>query len=749
VEEPFDPYRKWLGIPPEEQPPHHYRLLGIAVYEDDPDVISNAADRQMAHLRTFQTGKRGAQSQALLNEVGIAKVCLLNPESKREYDQKLRAKLVARPAAAPGSIPPGGNPPPLSTVRPVAVRPVAVRPVAVQPAPADSGEDFSTGLPGAGIPSLRRPVAATAYDEAPFEGTSFADAEFDEENSAAPAAIPQLRARPRRKAQSTSAAAVIGGIGAVVALGILAAMLLSGNRNADKSATTKTGPKESPVAPVRPDTNATPGSLVSTEKPKPAPETKDKPLANDGKSSDGKPEKVKPAPPTRDKPAEAVRPPEVVKSKPPTTDIKPTDSKSPAVKSPDVKPGDTTSAKKPAGEVPADASHDPLVVDAPKVAVRPKRPAPPAKDAIDKAYRIVRKEFSQRLSEARLPEERSEIAQEIGQKITEAADPATRYALALLKRNLALQMADAEAVCQAIDRLADYFDVDGFGMKREALDEVSTFTTLTLDDQCDLMSTLQKLARNAMTEEKSDAALGLARVAKALAARPGMRSARAFKESPELEDVVKEVDATAADATEFDRDLKGFDRAAKQLAREPNDAAANLAAGRYWGFVKHDWAKALVHFSKCNDPVWKEPATIDLTEPKEPAGQAALGDQWLMTAKRKAGIAKEPTMRRALAWYERALPRLPETARPAVQAKVNEIRAVLARSAAAAAGARKSGSSKEGAASEKPAMDKEDDKTNDNGLAPDGSALDKTKSGDDIPPSERKPIDLDTPEDLE
>jgi hypothetical protein len=25
----FDPYRKWLGIPPKDQPPHYYRLLGI------------------------------------------------------------------------------------------------------------------------------------------------------------------------------------------------------------------------------------------------------------------------------------------------------------------------------------------------------------------------------------------------------------------------------------------------------------------------------------------------------------------------------------------------------------------------------------------------------------------------------------------------------------------------------------------------------------------------------------------------
>lgn len=31
--EPFDPYSEWLGIAPEEQPPDHYRLLGIAPFE--------------------------------------------------------------------------------------------------------------------------------------------------------------------------------------------------------------------------------------------------------------------------------------------------------------------------------------------------------------------------------------------------------------------------------------------------------------------------------------------------------------------------------------------------------------------------------------------------------------------------------------------------------------------------------------------------------------------------------------------
>jgi hypothetical protein len=46
----FDPYHKWLGIPVNEQPANHYRLLGIAKFEDDPDVIDAAADQRMAHV---------------------------------------------------------------------------------------------------------------------------------------------------------------------------------------------------------------------------------------------------------------------------------------------------------------------------------------------------------------------------------------------------------------------------------------------------------------------------------------------------------------------------------------------------------------------------------------------------------------------------------------------------------------------------------------------------------------------------
>ena len=62
----LDPYHKWLGIPPAEQPPNYYRLLGLALFESDPDVIDHATEQRIVHLRTFQIGKRFDESQQLL-----------------------------------------------------------------------------------------------------------------------------------------------------------------------------------------------------------------------------------------------------------------------------------------------------------------------------------------------------------------------------------------------------------------------------------------------------------------------------------------------------------------------------------------------------------------------------------------------------------------------------------------------------------------------------------------------------------
>jgi hypothetical protein len=104
----FDPYHRWLGIAPKDQPPNHYRLLAIDLFESDAEVIRDAAEQRIAHVRTYQLGQHADLSQKMLNELAAAKSCLLDPERRAAYDAELRSRLTPPvPDAAPAPSAPG------------------------------------------------------------------------------------------------------------------------------------------------------------------------------------------------------------------------------------------------------------------------------------------------------------------------------------------------------------------------------------------------------------------------------------------------------------------------------------------------------------------------------------------------------------------------------------------------------------------------------------------------------------------
>ena len=97
----IDPYYEWLGIPPKDQPPNHYRLLGLELFEENRSVIDAAANRQMSFIKEYQAGADSELSQKLLNELSAARLCLLSAPTKATYDEQLRAQLRAQAASAP------------------------------------------------------------------------------------------------------------------------------------------------------------------------------------------------------------------------------------------------------------------------------------------------------------------------------------------------------------------------------------------------------------------------------------------------------------------------------------------------------------------------------------------------------------------------------------------------------------------------------------------------------------------------
>ncbi len=88
----FDAYFKWLRIHKRHQPPTHYRLLGINEFESDTQVIEEAAVRQSEHVRKCGQQKFPDIAERILQEIEAARQCLLDPEQKAAYDEKLKAQ---------------------------------------------------------------------------------------------------------------------------------------------------------------------------------------------------------------------------------------------------------------------------------------------------------------------------------------------------------------------------------------------------------------------------------------------------------------------------------------------------------------------------------------------------------------------------------------------------------------------------------------------------------------------------------
>ncbi|MFP6764723.1 MAG: LamG-like jellyroll fold domain-containing protein, partial [Planctomycetaceae bacterium] len=100
----FDPWHVWLGVSPQQQPPNHYRLLGMTLFEHNEDVIDTAASRQSAALREQSSGKHVDQAEQVLAQIATARACLLHRKHRTRYDQQLRDELNRRGVVIPAAV---------------------------------------------------------------------------------------------------------------------------------------------------------------------------------------------------------------------------------------------------------------------------------------------------------------------------------------------------------------------------------------------------------------------------------------------------------------------------------------------------------------------------------------------------------------------------------------------------------------------------------------------------------------------
>jgi len=583
----FDPYYKWLGIPPEEQPANHYRLLGIRIFESDADVIQAAADQRMAHLRNYQAGKNSELSQRLLNEVAAARVCLLNAEKKAAYDEQLRAKQAAsRPAP----------------------KPIEPEQSAVQPL-------FPSG---AGLSDMLDEM--TVLPKAPIRTrTSFGRAK---------------RPVPVRL--------ILVGIGI---FGVFLALVnLTGSQSqVNPPVETAVKPQPPPIETPRPQ----PKKTERSETPKV--QYTDVPAESLGTAKPSPP--AQPTAPSQpsEQPSEDAAPPAkklaraVLKLEPSDTTSR-TQPDSPAAdpkksKSAARSPCDAEPSKSTGDSVASDAGRETAAAKAPPR----RRVSMPSVAEQEKAMRLAEELFKDDLAKAKTTQEKMALARKFFDQAQAMKNAdADAFVLYQMAKDLSIQCTDGVAAFGVVDALAERYQIDPGRMKADVLREFLPKARTSAQKQA--------IAEQAVQLMDAAAAAGDFGLAVAMAEMTVSEDAGRGKE------LAKRAKACLSDFQKAEEYAAAFEKVKGKLAQSPDDAEANLAAARYYAFVKNDWTEGLRYLAKSSDATLAFLARRELESPPQNVeDQIDLADHWWKAAEGAPdGVAKLAFLRHARAWYEKA-----------------------------------------------------------------------------------------------
>jgi hypothetical protein len=694
----FDPYHKWLGIPPEDQPPDRYRLLGIQPWEDDPDVIEAAADQRMMLLRTYQTGPHSKLSQKLLNEVAAAKVCLLNPKKKAAYDQRLQQELEAEAEAQIQTLPKAQF---VASAEQPAVPGEAIPQIAVStgshlrarrrvpwPIPV-----LAVSLVAAGVllyalrpspPSPPPPSPSTVL-------------QFDWPKSERDGATLRI-GRDFKLVPSTGPVEIACQPGQYR---IVASR--PGYKAVEQTVTVKAGerrhvrlrwePLHALLVFQWPEDQRPGGTLVIDGRPREVPPTgpcKYELTRGEHHFAAGRPgfklikrtvtiaageEKIIPLevwqelPPLKESALVLIWPEEQRADA--TLEI---DAQSAAVPKTGVcvyriQPGEhrvvvRRPGLKPFEEVFKVAAGEQAMIEV--VLHKQERPGPPVAKGLPVPSEADRREQEERIrtmrNKARTPEERLALAESLfDQAHLTPDDPNARYVMLTQAVELAVELGDVTIAHDALRMLIDFYDVDGWALRADALSKLSRKVSQPVA-QAAVATAALELVEPALDEHQYEVADQLATI--------GLGLARSLKD-PKLRELAERI---GKQVRERSKPWKNYQAARQILKEQPDHPVANLDAGKYLCLVAGDWPQGLPHLAKGSDEGLKALAERELNSPpQQAADQVELANAWRDLAEKEKGTAKQRLRAHAAGWYQQALPQLAGAMKAQVEERIEEL----------------------------------------------------------------------------
>ena len=164
---------------------------------------------------------------------------------------------------------------------------------------------------------------------------------------------------------------------------------------------------------------------------------------------------------------------------------------------------------------------------------------------------------------------------------------------------LAGEAGDAALVCQTVDRMVTQFQLDGLAVKEKLLARLA-LRAKDADGIKSLVESTDALVDQAVAEDRLELALDLVNTAARVCQKA---QGAAFRK--QLSERRKEVQT-------FKKEWEQIAPTLETVKANPEDADANLGAGRWYCFSKGDWAKGLPYLTKGSDEGFKALAVREL-----------------------------------------------------------------------------------------------------------------------------------------
>jgi hypothetical protein len=235
-------------------------------------------------------------------------------------------------------------------------------------------------------------------------------------------------------------------------------------------------------------------------------------------------------------------------------------------------------------------------------------------------------------------------------------DPVGRYVLYREALDVTARAPDPATAWKIVGIMAKEYAIDRPEFRTAALEKAAGVASTPASKRT-LLEVIDGVTEEAVQDDAFELAEKLLRTADG--AIPGITDER----------LAGMLEARKRQVASLRKEFEMVQKASATLAKSSTDPEANLAVGRYQCLGKGNWDKGLPFLARGSQAKLRDLAKTDLGKPTTPSSQAEVGDGWwdLAESEKEDSPAKIHFQRRALHWYQQALPGLTGLSRTKVE----------------------------------------------------------------------------------